>query len=489
MKLFRLKKPVALMTAAVLAATMLTVSVSAASAATPKTPKGFITEHDALYAQYGDAIDDLAEGLYNMEEEIELYSYQIPSSLVGSIYETCVHTHPELFYLSENYYYSEFTYSGDSTAYIYSYSPIYTVTAAELAQKRALFYEKADWFLSFVSEDMSDFEKAMILHDEIILNSTYVLDKDIYGIMVEGEGKCYGYALVYAYLLSQVGVRTEFVASDTMNHAWVKVCIDGEYYNVDPTWDDPTVDRPGLVGHFNFLVSDQAFQSGSVGCDVHTDYTTDHPSPTTYDNAAFRNAGSKVCFTDYGVFMVNNLRNTANANQILSYNVSSGTVQTFKEITDRWDAGGGYVWSNTYTGLAEQDNYLYYNTPTAVYAVDLTDGSEQVFAQNTYQNQFYGVRIKDGVVYASLSPSPDDARTVVEVGNCLERVQEPVLALGDANGDSIVDICDATQIQRSIAGLEELTAAQTLAADFNQDGVVSIDDVTMIQMYLAGFPV
>ena len=274
-----------------------------------------------------------------------------------------------------------------------------------------------------------------------------------------------------------------------MNHAWVKVCIDGEYYNVDPTWDDPTVDRPGLVDHFDFLVSDQAFQSGSVGCDVHTGYTTDHPSPTTYDNAAFRNAGSKVCFTDYGVFMVNNLRNTANANQILSYNVSSGTVQTFKEITDRWDAGGGYVWSNTYTGLAEQDNYLYYNTPTAVYAVDLTDGSEQVFAQNTYQNQFYGVRIKDGVVYASLSPSPDDARTVVEVGNCLERVQEPVLALGDANGDSIVDICDATQIQRSIAGLEELTAAQTLAADFNQDGVVSIDDVTMIQMYLAGFPV
>ena len=38
---------------------------------------------------------------------------------------------------------------------------------------------------------------------------------------------------------------------------WNIVEIDGKYYHVDVTWDDPTWDVPGLVLHENFLCSTQ----------------------------------------------------------------------------------------------------------------------------------------------------------------------------------------------------------------------------------------
>lgn len=459
-------------------------SVSTASAAATVTPAGYITQNQSLSQQYADAIETLAQGINNMEEEIDLYQYNIPIDLAPDLYEICVHTHPELFFLNDTYSYYQFTRGG--AYYLYSFVPDYAFTAAEMAEKRESFYGMADWFLGFVDEGMSDFEKALILHDEIVLNSHYILTKDVYGIMVEGEGRCEGYARVYAYLLAQVGVKTEYVTSDSMNHAWVKVCVDGSYYNVDVTWDDPTVDRPGLVSHDFFLLSDEALQSTERGTDPHYGYTSDFTSPATYDNALFHEVNSKICFTDYGVYMIDNTYGSSYEKQLLTYDVAADTAQTQKALAYYWSAGSGSVWRGGFMGLAEQDNYLYYNAPDAIYAIDLTDGSEQLFAENTYAYEFYGLRVKDGVVYAAIAEGANSAREVVEIGPCLTREPELVLDRGDANGDGIVDIMDATAIQRDIADLEFLTTAQTEAGDMDGDGVLTVDDVSLLQMLIAG---
>ncbi len=58
--------------------------------------------------------------------------------------------------------------------------------------------------------------------------------------------------------------------------------------------------------------------------------------------------------------------------------------------------------------------------------------------------------------------------------------------LGDANEDGIVNIKDATAIQKHIASLEALTDTGVLLADVDTSGDVNIKDATAIQKYIAG---
>lgn len=63
---------------------------------------------------------------------------------------------------------------------------------------------------------------------------------------------------------------------------------------------------------------------------------------------------------------------------------------------------------------------------------------------------------------------------------------KPAAKTGDANGDGIIDILDATIIQKYTASKTELTQAQLNAADVNGDGSVDILDATQIQKFAAG---
>ena len=62
---------------------------------------------------------------------------------------------------------------------------------------------------------------------------------------------------------------------------------------------------------------------------------------------------------------------------------------------------------------------------------------------------------------------------------------EYTVTTGDVNGDSKVDITDATLVQQFAAELIELDENQKKAADTNKDGKVDIGDATLIQKFVA----
>ena len=61
--------------------------------------------------------------------------------------------------------------------------------------------------------------------------------------------------------------------------------------------------------------------------------------------------------------------------------------------------------------------------------------------------------------------------------------------LGDADGSGIIDVKDATQIQKHIANIITLSGESILAADVDGNGKIDVDDVTYIQKYLAKYDV
>lgn len=58
--------------------------------------------------------------------------------------------------------------------------------------------------------------------------------------------------------------------------------------------------------------------------------------------------------------------------------------------------------------------------------------------------------------------------------------------LGDVNGDGVINILDATNIQKLLAESDAFTEEQIKYADVNGDGCISVLDVTKIQKYLVG---
>ena len=100
----------------------------------------------------------------------------------------------------------------------------------------------------------SDYEKIKIIHDYLIDSIEYETSisenniYNIYGALIEKKCVCEGYAKAYQYLLNEIGIDNVIVIgiatnsrNDTENHAWNYVKLNGNWYAIDVTWDDPVI--------------------------------------------------------------------------------------------------------------------------------------------------------------------------------------------------------------------------------------------------------
>ena len=113
----------------------------------------------------------------------------------------------------------------------------------------------------------SDYDSVLKVHDYLIEHFEYDYSTkmanhtDIDGFK-DGVMVCSGYSLAAYYLLNKAGVETRLITGyggdgePTNNHMWNIVMVDGNWYNLDVTWDD----RGGENKSYDyFLKSDQDF--------------------------------------------------------------------------------------------------------------------------------------------------------------------------------------------------------------------------------------
>lgn len=89
-------------------------------------------------------------------------------------------------------------------------------------------------------------EKIKAVHDYIILNTKYDMDKvnneshyhsnTAYGNLIQGFGICSGYSDAMAIFLTIFEVPNFKVSSDT--HVWNALYLNDKWYHLDATWDD-----------------------------------------------------------------------------------------------------------------------------------------------------------------------------------------------------------------------------------------------------------
>lgn len=108
---------------------------------------------------------------------------------------------------------------------------------------------------------MSDFEKLLALHDDLVQNSRYEADggSDVYDILHGGTGCCEAYSSALCVLCELAGIPARVVTGSADGpHAWNLVQLGGTWYHVDATWDDPIMagGTRHEISHAYFCLSD-----------------------------------------------------------------------------------------------------------------------------------------------------------------------------------------------------------------------------------------
>ena len=98
---------------------------------------------------------------------------------------------------------------------------------------------------------------------------------NIYGALIEKRCVCEGYMKAFKYLCNSAGYQCEMMqgiatnsSGQTENHAWNCVKYNGEWYEVDVTWDDPIIIGNGRLPNSSryryFLKGTNTFEKDHV---------------------------------------------------------------------------------------------------------------------------------------------------------------------------------------------------------------------------------
>ena len=121
-----------------------------------------------------------------------------------------------------------------------------------------------------ITDGMTDFEKELAVHDWIVEQGSYDQTvysnsahsgrtgyRDPYGILAGGYGNCMGYSSTFQLLMELCGVECITVVGAAFgsreDHAWNMVRLDGEWYCVDVTWDDPSLGGGSAAVHHRYF--------------------------------------------------------------------------------------------------------------------------------------------------------------------------------------------------------------------------------------------
>lgn len=251
----------------------------------------------------------IINALKQVKDSVNIEHLNLSVDEVKQLYPEIVNENPELFY----------AHCG-ITIYFYDETRAAEIVFQYDYDKERINYMKKEFDTAFkkavkqcFSDDMTDFEKMLSAHDYIVLNTKYDVDTyngiqnpdsfNAYGTLVNKKAVCAGYAALYNALLKYAGIETKFVASDAMNHAWNLVKLQGKWYHVDATWDDPGFpktddeDMEGFVGHQFFLLSDNVISDSEHN---HNGWSTDVPSAIddSYINSFFKDITTGMFYYD-----------------------------------------------------------------------------------------------------------------------------------------------------------------------------------------------
>lgn len=354
----------------------------------------------------------LVENIKSFNTTIDISSYSISKTNSDVIKETLNKirlTHPEFFCLGSNF---SVGYYGNTIKLL---RLEYTCTQEEYAQQLATVDNKFNEILSKLDNSMSDKEKALVVHDYLCTNFYYDHTAsifDMYNFVTEGSGVCQSYMLAYNYILNKLNIESFPVISDDINHTWNMANLDGEYYQIDVTWDDYSYQLLGWANHNYFMLTDSEMSSTHGNSWYIYDYDDVSATDTTYQMCKFKSSHSPCVVIDSELFYIDN-------GLLCEYNFNEDSLTPISDLVSKnsWinftqsTTNSKMIYSTKYSSLNPYKDVIFYNTPNKIVAIDTSGNTlDDVYTYSSNTDAIYGINIQDGYLIAQFEPDLDSTR-------------------------------------------------------------------------------
>lgn len=233
-----------------------------------------VTYDPLLYPYYGQLSQD-AQAVYR--QVCHYAAAQTPSlepcrnlteDEAEAVMTAVYYDQPGLFWLDGDYEYRHL--NGQVIELILHFNDL----AQDLTANRQAFEKAALSILDEARQASEPAARERIVHDRLLEGVIYdenaPYNQNAYSALVGGFAVCAGYARAFQYLLLELEIPCYYCVGTAVSyrdgpqglvedHAWNIVCLDGEYYNVDPTWNDTLLAERGLISYGYYNQTDDAF--------------------------------------------------------------------------------------------------------------------------------------------------------------------------------------------------------------------------------------
>lgn len=363
-----------------------------------------------------------------------------------------------------------FTYWGLS-GQIYAIYPQYLFDSATYSSMLAECDAAAEAMIADLKDNdtLTDIQKALLVHDRVAEACVYktIEDQDsvehayaqcMYGALVAGYSVCEGYAGAFTYVLDKLGIPSYMILSTDWSHAWSVLNIDGKYYHVDVTWDDPMwngdYNAAGTVYHDYFMVS-----TAYLTANNHPDNYIDAADDTSYDSAFWQNSYNGFQLVDGTVYYYDN---------------RTGQIKTYDGDVVHTITGAA---GNVYARFDTDGRVLFFTTSNAIYAYDpVADSRSLVYRPDPSLGSIYGMRYSDGVFTIETNTDPYLGLDTLVTTTYSYTTPEPEPVFGDVDGDGQVTTNDYLLLRLHCKNGNVFDEAGAASADINGDGIISSAD-------------
>lgn len=476
------------------------------------------------------ATERLLQAFDNLQTQVDLTDCEIAAEDFTSMYFSILYDHPEYFYIELSYRYSYNVATKMITVvsinYLSSYRTDNGFDWAAISADRVTFDAAVAKAMAAVSDEMSDLEKVLAFHE--YLGSSVIYDYDdmvvntlpdsaytAYGALVNGSAVCQGYSLAMELLCSLNHIESMYVSSAECNHGWNMIRLDGEWYHLDLTYDDPVYTCSGrylkysVLNHSFFLVGSESINDGEHNNFARpTNITTAAPSASDTMDGIWVGQKSQMLYRD-GYW----------------YYVSGGDI--VKSKIDGSDLSVVIKNAGLDIRLTSNGTSILYSTRNGVYAANY-DGSNVQELYVSESNRIHGLHYENGAVYVEIhnptggeptvecvpfeevntpvlpeSPKEEDSDNAIVGGSNVDSKDEEndqdfdtnyedkldhmffVVSVGDLDNDGQITVSDLLAL-KNLVMTGGATETELAYADCDGDGVLSVTDIVKLKSIVMG---
>ena len=175
------------------------------------------------------------------------FAHAANTDSIGRAYDAMLTDNPQFFWLSGGGQFVTTTQGNRVIKVTFQGGLAEGIRAADVPRITAELERAVSAIVAKARTKRTVYEQVHFVHDHLVDTTDYVMQEPMrysaYGCLVRHRAVCAGYAKAFMMIMRRLGYVCGYASgygvNSNVSHAWNFIQLDGEFYFIDVTWDDP----------------------------------------------------------------------------------------------------------------------------------------------------------------------------------------------------------------------------------------------------------